>query len=108
MSSGGSPTNWLAALRHQAAAKRPGLAEIIHSIGARPSDRQPPAPAERRAASLPRLDDPEASRLLDLIERSQTEFEAIAPVTLGDPVVQLVIDRGGMLVRVPPQGAPGS
>jgi hypothetical protein len=96
-----------AALRHEAAATHPAIAGIVHSIDARSSGPQPPGLVERDSGPPPTLDEREASRLLDLIERYQTEFEAIAPVTFGDPLVLMAVDRGGVLVKVPPRTTPG-
>jgi len=92
-----------AALRHKAAAGRPALAGIVHSVDPGSSGGQPAALVEPNASSIPTLDEQGASHLLDLIERYQTQFEAIAPVTFGDPLVLAVVDRGGVLVTVPPR-----
>jgi len=97
-----------AALRHEAARTRPAITGIVHSIDARSSGRKPPALVEPDSGSTPTLDERDASRLLDLIERYQAEFEAIAPVTFGDPLVQLIVDTGGVFLKVPPPVGPGS
>jgi hypothetical protein len=85
-------------LHHDAATKRPALASIMQAVDDQVAKTTPPAFLPYEAPPIPTVDDAEAERVLDIIERHRDDFEAVAPAILGDPFLRQIVDRGGLAV----------